>query len=155
MLTSSEGSVKINNNDLLVGGTSLFDTDNSSIITDSLESFQRMLTSSEGSVKINNNDLLVGGTSLFDTDNSSITTDSLESFFIKQLDVLKQTTNLISENKQQVIDVRLSMDGDIDLSLNNLPMNNMSQDMLLSLMNNPDFKNKILQIVNKSNNFYS
>jgi hypothetical protein len=121
----------------------------------SFPSSQRMLTSSEGSVKINNNDLLVGGTSLFDTDNSSITTDSLESFFIKQLDVLKQTTNLISENKQQVIDVRLSMDGDIDLSLNNLPMNNMSQDMLLSLMNNPDFKNKILQIVNKSNNFYS
>jgi hypothetical protein len=121
----------------------------------SFPSSQRMLTSSEGSVKINNNDLLVGGTSLFDTDNSSITTDSLESFFIKQLYVLKQTTNLISENKQQVIDVRLSMDGDIDLSLNNLPMNNMSQDMLLSLMNNPDFKNKILQIVNKSNNFYS
>jgi hypothetical protein len=121
----------------------------------SFPSSQRMLTSSEGSVKINNNDLLVGGTSLFDTDNSSITTDSLESFFIKQLDVLKQTTNLISENKQQVIDVRLSMDGDIDLSLNNLPMNNMSQDILLSLMNNPDFKNKILQIVNKSNNFYS
>ena len=121
----------------------------------SFPSSQRMLTSSEGSVKINNNDLLVGGTSLFDTNNSSITTDSLESFFIKQLDVLKQTTNLISENKQQVIDVRLSMDGDIDLSLNNLPMNNMSQDMLMSLMNNPDFKNKILQIVNKSNNFYS
>jgi len=121
----------------------------------STPSSERLLTSPEGTVKINDNDLLIGGTNLFDNGNNTITTNSLESFFMKQLDVLKQTTNLISENKQQVVDVRLSMDGDIDLSLNNLPMNNMSQDMLMSLMNNPDFKNKILQIVNKSNNFYS
>ena len=121
----------------------------------STPSSERLLTSPEGTVKINDNDLLIGGTNLFDNGNNTITTNSLESFFMKQLDVLKQTTNLISENKQQVVDIRLSMEGDIDLSLNNLPINNMSQDMLMSLMNNPDFKNKILQIVNKSNNFYS
>jgi hypothetical protein len=116
---------------------------------------KRTLTSPEGTFKINNNDLIIGGTNLFDDNESTKTTNSLESFFIKQLDVLKQTTNLISNNKQQVVDVRLSMEGDIDLSLNNLPINNMSQDMLVSLMNNPEFKNKILQIVNNSNNFYS
>jgi hypothetical protein len=121
----------------------------------STPSSERLLTSPEGTVKINDNDLLIGGTNLFDNGNNTITTNSLESFFMKQLDVLKQTTNLISENKQQVVDVRLSMEGDIDLSLNNLPINNMSQDMLISLMNNPEFKNKILQIVNKTNNFYS
>ena len=119
----------------------------------SLPSSQRLLSYSEGTVEINNDDLLIGGTNLFNNKNTP-NTDNLETFFMKQLDVLKQTTSLVSENKPQVVDVRLSMDGDIDLSLNNLPMNNMSQEVLFALMSNPEFKNKILQIINKTNNFY-
>jgi hypothetical protein len=61
----------------------------------------------------------------------------------------------ISPNQSLQIEgeIPVKVDGNISLNLNNLPINNVSQEMMMSLTNNPEFIQKIKDIIKGSNTY--